>query len=46
MASKVQDMVKLVSEVPHIQVTIFNPSEPGSLGKAIRGEGVGTTIHF
>ena len=45
MASKVQDMVKLVSEVPHIQVTIFNPSEPGSLGKAIRGDGVGTTIH-
>lgn len=45
MAGKVSSMVRLVMEIPSLQVTIFNPTLPGSLEKALQGGRVGTLIH-
>lgn len=45
MAAKVKSMVELVKQLPRLQVTIFNPMTPGSLGKVLQGSPLGTVIH-
>jgi isopentenyl phosphate kinase len=44
MYSKVQVMVSLVKQYPHLQVQIFSGVEPGHIFKALKGESIGTCI--
>lgn len=45
MAGKIKSMVELVKQLPHLQVSIFNPMTPGTLREALQGGPVGTVIH-
>ena len=44
MASKVRQMLELVSSVNWLEVTIFSGRKPGDLLKALRREPIGTQI--
>ena len=44
MKSKVEEMLRLVEEIPQIAVQIFSGEEPGNLEKVLLGEQLGTLI--
>lgn len=44
MLTKVQFMLKLVQELPELEVLIFSGAEPGNIQRAIEGENPGTLI--
>jgi isopentenyl phosphate kinase len=44
MASKVEQSLTLVEQIPELQVLIFSGETPGMLTRALRGETVGTQI--
>lgn len=45
MASKVQEMLALVGEIPGLEVLIFSGERPGLVREALCGANVGTVIH-
>lgn len=45
MLSKVRQSLGWVQRAPELEVMIFSAAAEGSLGRALRGEGVGTLIH-
>jgi isopentenyl phosphate kinase len=45
MASKVEQMLNLTTEMPGLEVVIFNGKQPGNLIKALQGNTIGTHIH-
>jgi isopentenyl phosphate kinase len=45
MASKVQEMLNLVQEIPGLEVLIFSGERPGLLQEALCGARVGTVLH-
>ncbi|MEW5871747.1 MAG: isopentenyl phosphate kinase [Chloroflexota bacterium] len=45
MRSKVAQSLRLVQQIPGLQVVIFSGEIPGTLQKALLGEAVGTSIH-
>jgi isopentenyl phosphate kinase len=45
MASKVQEMLSLVQEIPNLEVLIFSGERPGLVGEALCGAQVGTMLH-
>jgi isopentenyl phosphate kinase len=44
MASKVQQMLALVKELPGLEVLIFSGEEPGAVRKVLSGSSIGTAI--
>jgi len=44
MASKVQEMLDLTSEIPGLEAIIFSGNQPGNLSAVLRGEILGTQI--
>jgi len=45
MASKVNDMLRLVEQVANLEVLIFSGEAPGSIKAALRGDNPGTLLH-
>jgi isopentenyl phosphate kinase len=45
MASKVQEMLSLVREIPFLEVLIFSGERPGLVQEALCGAQVGTSLH-
>jgi isopentenyl phosphate kinase len=45
MASKVQEMLKLIQEIPGLEVLIFSGERPGLVREALCGTKVGTMLH-
>jgi isopentenyl phosphate kinase len=46
MASKVQEMLNLVQEIPGLEVLIFSGERPGQVQEAVCGAKVGTLLHY
>jgi len=44
MASKVQGMLDLTSQIPGVEVHIFSGKQPGILTRTLLGEATGTKI--
>jgi isopentenyl phosphate kinase len=44
MQSKVTDMLRLVEEIPNLEVLIFSGEEPGNIKRALLGENPGTRL--
>jgi isopentenyl phosphate kinase len=45
MATKVNEMMRLIGRVPNLEVLIFSGQEPGNLRRALHGENPGTRLH-
>ncbi|MCX7608122.1 MAG: hypothetical protein N2049_02745, partial [Anaerolineales bacterium] len=45
MRAKVTQMLKLVEELPDLEVVIFSGALPGNLRRALQGEPIGTRLH-
>ena len=45
MAAKVTEMLKLVEEIPELEVSIFSAEKEGTLAKVFAGENIGTRLH-
>jgi isopentenyl phosphate kinase len=45
MQAKVTSMLKLVEQVPGLEVLIFSGKEPGNVRRALQGENPGTRLH-
>ena len=45
MQAKVNEMLKVVKQVPDLEVLIFSGEEPGNIRRALEGENPGTRLH-
>jgi len=46
MASKVQEMLSLIQEIPDLEVLIFSGERPGLVQEALSGAQAGTMLHY
>jgi isopentenyl phosphate kinase len=46
MGAKVREMIKLVEQLPELEVLIFSGLKPGNISCALHGENPGTRLHY